>query len=248
MTESLSFDRVADVYDETRGGMRRGHRVAADIAPHLVAGPTLEVGVGTGAVALGLTELGHRVAGVDISAAMLARAYRRIGPVVARADAARLPVASGAVANAIFVHVLHLVPDLAAAVAEGARVLRPGGRLVAVHASARTEGDELATVTGPIEPLRQGQFDTVGAVREAAATYGLRSVTELWSTPGISEESPAGLADKYADRIFSWLWRVPDDDWRDTVEPVIAALRAMPDPDRPRRQVRHARITVLERR
>ena len=37
MTESLSFDRVADVYDETRGGMRRGRRVARDLAPVIEA-------------------------------------------------------------------------------------------------------------------------------------------------------------------------------------------------------------------
>ncbi|MGH3657634.1 MAG: class I SAM-dependent methyltransferase, partial [Micromonosporaceae bacterium] len=107
MAESVSFDRVADVYDATRGGLTRGRRIAADIAPSLVPGITLEVGVGTGVVSRGLTELGHRMIGVDISQAMLAKAHARLGPVVARADASALPVPGGRVGNVVFVHVLH---------------------------------------------------------------------------------------------------------------------------------------------
>ena len=53
MTE---FDAIAEHYDETRGGERRGQEYADDIDAHLPAGdgPILEIGVGTGVVALGL--------------------------------------------------------------------------------------------------------------------------------------------------------------------------------------------------
>ncbi|MBV8305279.1 MAG: hypothetical protein JOZ04_13795 [Acidimicrobiia bacterium] len=55
MTSSISFDRIADRYDETRGGERRGQLVAAEIDPYLGPGARiLEIGVGTGIVATAL--------------------------------------------------------------------------------------------------------------------------------------------------------------------------------------------------
>ena len=67
MTGSIPFDRVAGTYDETRGGLDRGRRLArilAELLPERAR--LLEVGVGTGAVAAGLTELGRTVVGVDL--------------------------------------------------------------------------------------------------------------------------------------------------------------------------------------
>ena len=89
---SLSFEPIADRYDATRGGEQRGQRTAANLAPLLdPAAPVLEVGIGTGIVALALRQLGFTVVGVDLSPAMAQRARRRLGPVVAVADAAQLP-------------------------------------------------------------------------------------------------------------------------------------------------------------
>lgn len=247
MAESVSFDRVAEVYDETRGGMARGRRIAKDVAEFLQPGPTLEVGVGTGAVALGLRELGHPVVGVDLSPGMLASAYRRLGPCVAVADALALPVATGALGNAVFVHVLHLVGDMAAAIAEAARALRPGGRLIAVHAAPRMEPDDLTEATAPTLPLRQRRVDTPEALRVAGAAVGLRPAAERWSSPAVIHESPAALAEKYEQRVFSWMWRIDDAAWERTVAPVIAALLALPEPHRPRRHVGRTRVSVLQR-
>lgn len=247
MAESLSFDRVAQVYDETRGGLVRGRRMARDVAAQLAPGTTLEIGIGTGAVALGLTELGHQVVGVDLSPAMLSQAYRRLGPRVAVADATVLPVGGGTVANAVFVHVLHLVGDMAAAIAEAARVLRPGGRLVALHGTPELATDELSAVTAPMERLRQQRTDTPERVRQAAVDAGLRPLHGTWSTPGALTETPAALADKFEQRIFSWMWRIDDATWHREVGPVVTALRGMPDPDRPRAQTHRVWISVCEK-
>ena len=70
--------------------------------------------------------------GVDISEAMLTRAVRNeAGPHVGfiRADAQRLPLRDNTVDAVVSMAVLQLVPNPAAALAEMARVLRPGGRL-----------------------------------------------------------------------------------------------------------------------
>ncbi len=65
---SLNFDRIADQYDENRGGAVRGERIAADLVSWLAAGGVLEVGVGTGIVAAALRARGvpvHGLAGVS---------------------------------------------------------------------------------------------------------------------------------------------------------------------------------------
>jgi ubiquinone/menaquinone biosynthesis C-methylase UbiE len=99
------FDQLADHYDETRGGEGRGDEYAADIDGVLPPdeGPILEVGVGTGIVALGLVRRGRQVVGLDISAPMLLRAQKRLGSLVILADALEMAVATGSVAHAVSV-------------------------------------------------------------------------------------------------------------------------------------------------
>jgi hypothetical protein len=62
----IRFDDVADRFDETRGGESRGDDIAAELYAWLPvpASPVLEVGVGTGVVALGLRRRGCSVVGV----------------------------------------------------------------------------------------------------------------------------------------------------------------------------------------
>lgn len=72
--------------------------------------------------------------GVDLSAPELAVARRRGAPVV-QGDATRLPVAEAAVDVVVMSMALMLVP-LAPTLAEVRRVLRPGGRLVALLPAA----------------------------------------------------------------------------------------------------------------
>jgi SAM-dependent methyltransferase len=82
-----SFDRVAAIYDETRGGERRGDHLADDLAPGIVGPSVVELGVGTGVIARGLRRHGVEVVGFDLSEATMRAAVDRIGPNVAIADA-----------------------------------------------------------------------------------------------------------------------------------------------------------------
>lgn len=79
---SISFDPVAHAYDNTRG---YPSGVAQQIASALeqAAGATeqtafLEVGVGTGRIALPVASLGHTYTGVDISEKMLAQLEQKL--------------------------------------------------------------------------------------------------------------------------------------------------------------------------
>ena len=127
---SLSFDPIADHYDATRGGERRGRYVADVLAPWLPdAGVVCEIGVGTALVASAVADGGTAVVGVDISAAMLALAAPRLPGRLARADASALPFADSSFDAVVSVLTHTDLDHPEAAFAEAARVLRRGGRL-----------------------------------------------------------------------------------------------------------------------
>lgn len=92
----------------------------------------LEVGAGTGAFAERVRrELGADVTAVDLSPRMVELAGERGMPALV-ADVQELPFADDAFDCAAALWVLHHVPDLDRGLGELARVLGPGGRLVAV--------------------------------------------------------------------------------------------------------------------
>ncbi len=232
--ESVRFDRIAGSYDETRGGLDRGRRIAAVVAALLPADPVLEVGVGTGLVAAGLAELGRSPLGVDLSLPMLARARDRMPGRLAAGDALRLPVGTGTVAGVYLVHVLHLVGSVPAALAEVARVLRPGGTMVAtafpvgpvpgdVHEEMDRFRDRLGVDRGTVDvPLVTGLaagagFELVGRADEPGVEITLGQVVDLLGA-----------------RSLSWMWAVDDETWARELPTTLARIRALPDPDRGR--------------
>jgi SAM-dependent methyltransferase len=93
---SINFDRIAPIYEQSRGGLVRGRSYAGTITPHLLPGAVLEIGIGTGSIALPITEAGHPVVGVDLSPNMLELAYQRLGARVAVGDVMLLPIRTAA--------------------------------------------------------------------------------------------------------------------------------------------------------
>jgi SAM-dependent methyltransferase len=93
----------------------------------------LDIGCGGGRLAPLLTGA-RAVVGIDVAAAPLARARARHAALprfaFARMDAARLGFPDGSFDAAVMLDLLDLLPDPAAALAEAARVLAPGGRLM----------------------------------------------------------------------------------------------------------------------
>jgi ubiquinone/menaquinone biosynthesis C-methylase UbiE len=79
---SLSFDPVAHVYDATRGypdDVARRIVLTLESAAHATASTRfIEVGVGTGRIALPLASLGHIYTGVDISEKMVAQLQEKL--------------------------------------------------------------------------------------------------------------------------------------------------------------------------
>lgn len=95
-----------------------------------------DLGCGTGQVSESLAPFVHRVVAVDASAAMLSAARERLAGqpnVEVRAgELEALPVDDGELDAAVLFLVLHYVAEPERALAEAARALRPGGRLLVV--------------------------------------------------------------------------------------------------------------------
>ena len=95
-----------------------------------------DLGCGTGQMTAALAPFVERVVAVDASAAMLQAARRRlqgIGNVdLRRGELEALPIDDARLDAVTVALVLHHLPEPARAVAEAARVLKPGGRVIVV--------------------------------------------------------------------------------------------------------------------
>ncbi|MCZ1014926.1 class I SAM-dependent methyltransferase [Streptomyces noursei] len=122
-------------------------------------GDVLDLGCGTGSLALLATEQGHRVTGVDRSPAMLDRARTKLAGRPATfvvGDAAQPPVGERRFDAVLVRHVLWALPDPSAALHRWAALLAPGGRLVLVEgrwgesAPMGLTAAELTALTAPL--------------------------------------------------------------------------------------------------
>ena len=116
-----------------------------------------------------LCDLGHRVVGIDPSEAMLGRARAKGLPATFEVGAFDgLPVASDSVDLATCALALTHVPDLGPAIAEIARVVRPGGRVVL------SDVHPIAVATGRTGAVPAQRRDTWGHDQSSALDRGLR--------------------------------------------------------------------------
>jgi ubiquinone/menaquinone biosynthesis C-methylase UbiE len=138
--ESMSFDAIASVYDETRIFDQKCFNTALDYLagrfPPLKYPLLFEPGIGTGRIAIPLAERGYKVTGADISTEMLKiladKLERRPSPPVGfiNCDTTSLPYANASFDICVAVHIFHLIPAWQKAVNEVFRVLKPGAPLV----------------------------------------------------------------------------------------------------------------------
>jgi ubiquinone/menaquinone biosynthesis C-methylase UbiE len=134
----------------------------------------LDVGCGTGFLALQLAGLGHRAIGVDGTEAMLLLARAKASQVGLEvdfrlADAAELPFAPASFDLVVERHVIWTLPDPAAALADWARVLRPGGRLLLIeHPWHRVERDGYAPIRSALPLFSEQPAERIATLVEAA--------------------------------------------------------------------------------
>ncbi|MFE1973413.1 methyltransferase domain-containing protein [Streptomyces hygroscopicus] len=148
-------------------------------------GDVLDLGCGTGSLALLAAEAGHRVTGVDRSSRMARLAREKLagtGATVLVGDAAEPPVPERSFDVVLVRHLLWLLPDREAVLRRWVRLLRPGGRLVLIE-GRWGESD-------PASLSAAGQSGSVGL--SAAGQSGL---------VGLSAAELSGLVGPLAERL-----------------------------------------------
>jgi ubiquinone/menaquinone biosynthesis C-methylase UbiE len=217
---SRNFDRAAPYYDVTRAvPAAAAAALNAQLAFELDdRGRCLEIGVGTGRIALPLHEAGVAMTGVDLSRAMMNVLVDKAGghvpfPLV-QGDATALPFPDHAFGAAVASHVLHLIPGWRVALGEVQRVVRPGGLLLsdrgredtspvlqAVRARFR---DELGPGAGHVGANHEGD-----EVERAVLELGARR-RELPAVRVTRSVSLARLIESLEAGQWSWTWNVPE--------------------------------------
>ncbi len=227
---SVSFDRAAEYYDRTRVTDPEALAETIGLIERELGGRgrLLEIGVGTGALAVPLQERGVEVVGADLSTAMLAQLRRKsiTLPVVA-ADATALPFPDAAFGGAYARWVLHLIPAWRDVVGQLARVVGPGGVIVIEPGGYRGDWlDVWQRIEAELGPavrhigldVHEGDFAELdhvfadhGATPRGAPRIDVRSVDTL-----------GAFFEQARDRSYSWTWRIEPDVLRAGLDAVEA--------------------------
>jgi len=141
-----------------------------------------DLGCGTGELVAALAAAGAEVIGVDREEAMLTAARGRTeglpGVTLLRGEVECLPLPDASIDAALLVLVLQHLTDPAAALAEAARVLRPGGRLVGLDLAPH-HNDGLQAVLGHAHRgFSPRELEALGAAAGLALRHHAR-----WATP-----------------------------------------------------------------
>jgi ubiquinone/menaquinone biosynthesis C-methylase UbiE len=219
---SIAFDRAAEFYDRTRS---LSEPAMAEVLAFLQGqlrgrAPTLEIGVGTGRLAVPLHLGGASMVGVDLSPAMLGKLVDKTDTRLrlAVADAIRLPFRPRSFGSVIAAHVLHLIPAWRTSVREIVRVLRPGGVILLELGGW---GVQWMKELHERFCLTLGVPEYVGAsnreeVRTALESLGVR----LRGTRVLHDrryDSIANQLNRMEEGVYSFTWAVPEEKRRRTV-------------------------------
>jgi SAM-dependent methyltransferase len=220
---SIAFDRAADYYDATRVVSEDSTRVQTDLLATELAGRgrVLEIGVGTGQVALPLHRAGIPIMGLDLSGPMLRRLLDKAGGAapfgLVQGDATRLPLRDRAFGGVVLRWVLHLIPSWREAVREIVRVLRPGGVVLVNHGGFSGIGMDVRARMEQIvgRPLPAAGLDWA-AWSELAGEMHLLGAEHRTLTPYVEhtdEPLRVTLEGVEAGR-YSWLWGLGEEERR----------------------------------
>lgn len=189
---AATFDGEGDhaIHSEAEG--RAWQRVLDLLAPSTPPLDVLDVGCGTGFLALLFAQRGHRVTGVDLAEEMVEQARAKAAQRGLRAtfqagDAENLNLPDAAFDLVVSRHLLWTLPQPEEAVREWVRVTRPGGRVAVIDGewtvrddagqpqteAATTESVYSAPVMATLPYAGGARLAEVAAMLEAA---GLRSV------------------------------------------------------------------------
>lgn len=133
-------------------------------------------------------------------------------------DATGLPFPDGAFGAAYAAHVLHLIPAWESALAELARVVRPGGVVLAVRGSAANDVEREMNAALGLRSRAPGA-DTIEDVDDGARRLGL-GVRALEMITWTKSLSLAELVEKVEEGVWSAMWDRSPDQLREAADAV----------------------------
>lgn len=234
--KSVSFDPAAAYYDATRGRSPEAALTETAVLTEALRnrGRVLEIGVGTGQVAIGVHTAGISMVGLDLSSAMLSvlvdKAGGRLPFPLVNGDATALPFVDDALGAALFRWVLHLVPHWRDAVAELVRVVRPGGLVLASLGGSgggvRSEIQyRFAKVAGVDRRPAGLDWEDLDGLDAEFRRYGAE-IGELDSFDDRERESVKEYLDNLAENRYSWTWPATEEARRSAAAEVEAWAKA----------------------
>ena len=211
-------DRAEAIWNwDSPSGRARAARRAELLAGHAGLAPgvrALELGCGTGVFLEKVAVHGAQITGIDLSADLLARCATRMsgvaGITLVRGNAQRMPFPDGAFDAVYGSSILHHL-DLDAALAEVARVLRPGGRMAFAEPNLLNPQVVVMFKLGLTKAYFGVSPDEMAFTRfhaaRSARRAGLASVT-VRPFDFLHPATPAGALGAVS-RLGRWLERVP---------------------------------------
>lgn len=205
---SISLDRVAEVFDRTRGFPQPVMNKVLKTLREELEGyrRVLDVGVGTGRFSKPLQDAGFEVVGVDISKKMLAEAYERGTEDLIVADASNLPFQSSTFDASISIGTLHLIAEWKSALREIARVT-----MKSLFSIFYSTSEYRTTPSGVYKELveKHGYSCRHPGLGEWKLKEIIKSTKSRFVTSyNVStDERIAFLSEK----VFSYQWNVPED-------------------------------------
>lgn len=246
----LDYSHEAARYDATRGGDERADAAAKAIRTLIPAdaATVLDVACGTGIVTMRLVGHGRRLIGIDRAEGMLALARTRLPGAVACGDATNLPIADESVDAVVMVWLLHLLEaeQVETAIAEAARVLRPGGTVITTvnkNDAVYAPGSDTTSLVGPI----RSQF----ALRQRDAADTIINLGNARRFAPTAEAKFVGHGQGRSPRRWIEAINNRDHDWTRAAGPQVIAdllrqLADLPDQDTPRAEPIY-RLFALQR-
>jgi SAM-dependent methyltransferase len=221
VSQRVDFSGNANVYDRRHGAV-----LAEDVVRRLATAGAirsgthvLDIGAGTGRVAIALAELGCNVVALEPASGMVETLRTKAGALPIRfvaGDGARLPFSPAQFEVVVIARVLYLTADWRGVLREAHRVLDVGGRLlhewgngqadeewVQIREQARALFEE-AGVSSPFHPGVRSErevddaLESLGFVRSAVLSIGPGPTLTL-----------AEFLRRLINGEFSYIWNVP---------------------------------------
>jgi ubiquinone/menaquinone biosynthesis C-methylase UbiE len=241
-SDSIAFDRAAEYYDRTRGFPPGEEQPVAELIRRVGEmtpdSRLIEIGVGTGRIALPLAAHVRSLTGVDLARPMMQRlqAKRSGEPIsLVQGDATRLPLASEVFDGAVTVHVFHLIPNREAALAELARTLRPGARLVSCWTENFHRQSWWEVWNSAIPGAEKSQTDPHDNWLDRFLTdNGWKAVSSDQVHRYSYEQTPQSFVEGLRQRLWSRTWSLTDEQIEASARATQEAInRDVADPTQP---------------